>query len=62
VAEKIKALLDQIYSIIPKMTLSMGYVSRRANFQASPDSLILSAQQALQQAQASGGNQIVSID
>jgi diguanylate cyclase (GGDEF)-like protein len=62
VAEKIKALLDQIYSIIPKMTLSMGYVSRRANFQGSPDSLILSAQQALQQAQASGGNQIVSRD
>jgi two-component system, sensor histidine kinase and response regulator len=59
VAEKIKARLGQISSIIAKITVSMGGFSSRANFQINPDSLILSAQQALQQAQAAGGNQIV---
>jgi diguanylate cyclase (GGDEF)-like protein len=59
VAEKIQTGLDQISSFTPKLTISVGYVVQRANFQANPISLTLSAQQALQQARFAGGNQTV---
>jgi diguanylate cyclase (GGDEF)-like protein len=59
VAEKIQTELEKIGLFTPKLTISIGCVTRGANFQSNPNSLTTSAQQALQQAQSLGGNQII---